>query len=277
MGCDIVVGGAGDDELRAVRDLFEAREQAFSRFRAGSELTRVNATAAPAVAVSDLFAETLADALRAVEQTGGLVDPTLGAALEGAGYDRDFALMRSDHLPPAPGTPGRAPEVALKGRLLTRPHGIKLDLGGVVKARAVDDALALLTGPGFVAAGGDIAASAGTVVGLPGGETLTLRRGGVATSGTTRRRWRRGGVVQHHLIDPATGCPSSSIWSLVTVAAASCRDADVAAKAAFLLGADGPGWLDERGLPGRFESASGVLANHAWRRALDLPEEPAAA
>jgi thiamine biosynthesis lipoprotein len=149
---------------------------------------------------------------------------------------------------------------------------VKLDLNGVVKARAVDAALRLIDGDGFVSAGGDVAGRGGAVIGLPGGSALTLHRGGVATSGTTRRRWRRNGRVQHHLIDPATGQPSESIWTLVTVAAASCRDADVAAKAAFLLGAEGPAWLDERGLPGRFSSAAGEFTNRAWQVVLGLPE-----
>jgi FAD:protein FMN transferase len=272
MGCHVVVGGADDGQMRAIRALFERREQAFSRFRPDSELNRVNRSPAPTVAVSELFAETLADALRGAAQTGGLVDPTLGVALEDAGYDRDFALMRSDDLPAGRGAPGCFSAIELRGRLLTRPVGVKLDLNGVVKARAVDDALRLLTGDGFVSAGGDVAGRGGAVIGLPDGGALNLHHGGVATSGTTRRRWRRNGKVQHHLIDPVTGQPSHSIWTLVTVAAASCRDADVAAKAAFLLGAEGPAWLDERSLAGRFSSPAGEFTNRTWQVVLGLPE-----
>jgi thiamine biosynthesis lipoprotein len=272
MGCEVVVGGADDAELDAIRALFEGREQAFSRFRPESELSRVNGAASPWIAVSALFAETLADALRAAAQTRGLVDPTLGVAIEDAGYDRDFALMRSSHIPAGRGAPGCFTAVQVRDRLITRPVDVKLDLNGVVKGRAVDDALRLLAGPGFVAAGGDVAARGGAVIGLPGGGTLNLDHGGMATSGTSRRRWRRNGRIQHHLIDPSTGQPSDSIWTLVTVAAASCRDADVAAKAAFLLGAEGPAWLDERTLPGRFSSPNGVIANHTWQAVLEHPE-----
>jgi hypothetical protein len=46
----------------------------------------------------------------------------------------------------------------------------------------------------------------------------------------------------------------------------------VAAKAAFLLGVDGPAWLEERNLPGRFESPAGVVTNRVWRAALEMPE-----
>ncbi len=60
-----------------------------------------------------------------------------------------------------------------------------------------------------------------------------------------------------------------SPWSEVTVAAGSCLEADVAAKAAFLLGDSGPDWLDERELPGRFRAGVREVANESWRRALE--------
>jgi thiamine biosynthesis lipoprotein len=51
----------------------------------------------------------------------------------------------------------------------------------------------------------------------------------------------------------------------VSVAAPSCFAADVAAKAALLLGDDGPAWLDERRLPGRFVDHEGVVTlNGTW-------------
>jgi hypothetical protein len=38
MGCEVVVGGATDAELKQVRELFDERDQMFSRFRVDSEL-----------------------------------------------------------------------------------------------------------------------------------------------------------------------------------------------------------------------------------------------
>src|SRR5262249_23544809 len=65
------------------------------------------------------------------------------------------------------------------------------------------------------------------------------------------RTWRRGGLVQHHLIDPATGRPARTPWRDVTVAAQDCVAADIAAKAALLLGVRGPSWLERLRPPGR--------------------------
>jgi thiamine biosynthesis lipoprotein len=230
MGCEIVV--AGPDPAVAA-GIFARWDEAFSCFRPQSELSRVNASAAPALRVSPLFARTLSCALDAASDTGGLVDPTLGAV----GYDR---------------------EIRLDGLLLWRPPGLLLDLNGVVKALAVDEAVATLTGDGFVSAGGDLAVRGPVDVGLPGGDAVRVVRGGLATSGVVSRG--------RHLIDPRTGRPSTSLWAQVTVSGATCLAADVAAKAAFLLGEDGPSWLDDRGMAGRYVAHSGeVVLNDAWQ------------
>jgi FAD:protein FMN transferase len=271
MGCDVVVAGASRREQVAIERLFAERDRTFSRFLPGSELNRVNAAAGSPVRVSQAFVEMLDVALAASRETGGLVDPTLGAELEAAGYDVDFASLVDDPRPAAVAVAGRERvEVRLDGRSLVVPSGTRRDLNGVVKGKTVDDALALLDGEGFVSAGGDLAARGAIVAALPGGGTVNLARGALATSGTDRRRWLRGGRLQHHLIDPDTGSPASSPWEQVTVCGLSCVAADVAAKAAFLLGAGGPAWLDVRGLPGRFVAAAGdVVVNLAWQRSLE--------
>lgn len=233
MGTTIVVGGALEDELRAIERLFATRERTFSPFLPESELCGVNRASGRLVHVSPLFAETLAIALRAGRQTEGLVDPTLGAS-------------RAIHV---------------IGRLVALPEGVSLDLNGVVKSLAVDAALGVLSGKGFVSAGGDLATRGELTVELPGGETVLLRRGALATSGTTRRG--------RHLIDARTRQPSDSPWREVTACGATCLDADVAAKAGFLAGERGPAWLDRRGIPARFVSADGdVTCNDTWRIAV---------
>jgi thiamine biosynthesis lipoprotein len=275
MGTDVLVGGASPEQLAAVRELFEEWDAVFSRFREDSELSRVNRAAAEHVAVSSLFARVVREALAAAAATGGLVDPTLGVAIEAAGYDCDFAALDNDPRPAGTTAAGSWRSVHVAGNLLKRPPGTKLDLNGVVKGLAVDEALRLLGDDGFVAAGGDVASNGAVVVGLPGGESVTLRAGGIATSGSTARRWVRGGVQQHHLLDPASGRPARSRWDEVTVVARDCVTADVAAKAAYLLSTDGPAWLDVRGLAGRFRREGVILVNERWRRAV-APEQAAA-
>src|SRR5206468_7559840 len=125
--------GADRRQVAAVERLFDEWSRVFSRFRPHSELALVNATPAPVVVVSPLFARVLRAALAAAASTDGLVDPTLGAALEAAGYDRDFARVVPDASPAGPAAPGRARSVRVGGRVVVRPPGVRLGLNGVVK------------------------------------------------------------------------------------------------------------------------------------------------
>ena len=71
------------------------------------------------------------------------------------------------------------------------------------------------------------------------------------------------------IVDPATARPARTPWRDVTVAAQHCVAADVAAKAALLLGREAPSWLDRLGLPGRFVDGRGaVQVNRSWRGAV---------
>jgi len=272
MGTDVLLpDGAPVDDIRA---LFDARDRRFSRFHDSSELNRVNASPRGLALVSEEFASMLSRALDAARATGGLVTPAAGGALIAAGYDRDFRCLPLDGVAVEPVRVPSFQSFTLRGVALLRTEAVILDLNGVVKGQTVDDALDLL-GDGWVSAGGDIATTVPLVVGLPGGDTITLERGGLATSSIATRAWRRGGVRQHHLIDPATGSPSSSQWSDVTVAAQSCYVADVAAKAALLLGPAGPSWLDRRRLAGRFVDHAGrVTVSERWLQA--VPAQQAA-
>lgn len=265
-------------------------DAACSRFRSDSEIARLQRWTGRGVAVSAVLFEALSAAVRAAELTDGLVDPTVGAAVRGLGYDRDFALVGDDPRPVAPASPapgwwriGLVPE----RRQVVVPHGVVLDLGATAKAWAADRAAATIAGAGgcgvLVALGGDIA------VGGPAPEagwrvtigddhtsvdplldpTVTISSGGLATSTTVRRAWRRAGRRVHHIVDPRTGDVPASRWRTVSVAAGSCLDANTASTAAVILGDAGAGWLRARGLPARLVADSGqITCVGGW------PEEP---
>jgi thiamine biosynthesis lipoprotein len=267
MGCEVTIQGG---DLTAAQALFARRDARFSRFVADSEVNRVNARPFGADLLSDEFAAMLALSLDAAGATGGVVTPAVGAAVVAAGYDRDFDALPSDGPAVEPVHVPSLDTLSLRGQLLFRTEALVLDLNAVVKGRTVDDALAE-SGADWVNAGGDLATRVPLRVRLPGGDIVTVTAGGLATSSVAHRRWARGGVEQHHLIDPATGRPSDSPWRDVTVAAGSCLGADVGAKAALLLGELGPSWLDARGLAGRFVDRHGrVRVNDAWFDAVPL-------
>ncbi|MGZ4273273.1 MAG: FAD:protein FMN transferase, partial [Solirubrobacteraceae bacterium] len=77
----------------AVRSELEAIDAAASRFRADSELSRLNAlseSGGGTLTTSPLLAEAVRLAIRAADVSDGAVDPTLGAPLVTLGYDRDW-------------------------------------------------------------------------------------------------------------------------------------------------------------------------------------------
>jgi thiamine biosynthesis lipoprotein len=281
----VIDRGALDAARAAVEGELAAIDRACSRFRADSELSGVNARAGRTTQVSPLMIEALEVALRAAELTDGDVDPTVGLALELAGYDRDWVLLDP------PGTqPEVAPAITLRVRggwqtivldraacSLRMPAEVKLDLGASAKAWAADRAAAAAQRAGscgvLVSLGGDIATSGPAPDGgwrirvtddhrsdcSAPGQTVSIRTGGLATSSTAVRRWSHAGRTMHHIIDPSTGVPVRDTWRTVTVAAASCTDANIAATAAVVRAQAGAEWLARQHLPARLVDWQGTV------------------
>jgi len=261
---------------------------ACSRFRDDSELARVNRAGGRRIEIGRLLHEALAVGLRAAETTGGLVDPTLGAELRAAGYDRTFALVRSRdrwHVAAGPAARRRWREVELTDDppAVRAPTGVEFDLGATAKAFAADRAAARIareldTGV-LVSLGGDVAVGGPAPEGGwcilvsdlheagldAAGPRVAIQRGGLATSSTAARRWRTDAGEAHHILDPRTGAPADTPWRTVSVAAADCVAANVAATAALVLGHEAPEWLARRGLPARLVRTTGsVMTVRGW-------------
>jgi thiamine biosynthesis lipoprotein len=291
LGCGVVLRLTNADGLPAARAAVEREldsiDRACSRFRADSELVALNARAGRRTRVSTLLLEALVLALRAAELTEGDVDPTLGRALELAGYDRDWRLLDPPRaafaerpIVTATVLSGwRAVELDRELATVRIPDGIKLDLGASAKAWAADRAAAVASAAAgdcgaLVSLGGDIATCGGSPSGgwrihvtddhrsTPdaSGQTIAIHSGGLATSSTAVRRWSHAGHTMHHIIDPATGAPLHSIWRTISVAAADCADANIATTAALVRGAAAPAWLASNGLPARLVANDGTVS-----------------
>lgn len=278
-------------EATAMIDLELAEiDLAASRFREDSELMRINRSGGERTSVSELFAELLAVALTAAEETDGAVDPTLGVRLREVGYDRTFREIATDG-PAIRVTTRRDADWSMveldQDQLTLRlPSWVELDLGATAKAYAADKAAAAATeatGAGvLLSLGGDIAvAGAAPKQGWPvlitedsndpldtAGPVVMLHEGGLATSSTTARRWRRGDQIVHHLLNPWTGLPTDGPFRTVTVAAPTCVQANVAATATIVLGDTDPSWLANRGVAARV-----VMRDGTTRTLSGWPEE----
>jgi thiamine biosynthesis lipoprotein len=276
-----VCDGAASERARAVvAEELAAIDLACSRFREDSELSRLNRRSGRPTRVGPRLLEAIELSLRAAALTDGDVDPSLGRSLELLGYDRDWEELA--HEDPraswirAPWLLARVREGWRTIRLnaanatVTVPYGIRLDLGATAKAWAADRAAtraAQAAGcPVLVSIGGDIATAGGAPAGgwlvrvaddhrtdahADGGQTIAIDDGGLATSSTTVRRWRRGRVEAHHILDPRTGTSAAGEWRTASVAAASCAEANIASTAAIVRGGAAAPWLAKLGLPAR--------------------------
>ncbi|MBG0740176.1 FAD:protein FMN transferase [Paeniglutamicibacter antarcticus] len=271
-----------------VRAVLADVDAACSRFRADSELARIQPDLSAGAQISPWLAVLVAGALDAARWSGGDVDPTLGNELDALGYDRDIAVVRLR--PSGPDTPGAQPaprgtgwsRVHLEDDVLTVPDGLRLDLGASAKAVAADHAAALVSaelGCGvLVCLGGDIATAGPAPEGgwqvlvqdLPDdpAQQVTVAAGyAMATSSTQKRRWQHAGRSVHHILDPRFGLPAEPVWRSVTVAEASCLRANASSTAGVVRGFAAVDWFQRSGVAARLVDQQGrVVTTGGWPR-----------
>ena len=270
-----------------VREVVREVDDACSRFRADSELSRLGSSLAAGQRVSPMLITLVDGALSAAALTNGDVDPTLGTDLARLGYDRDISeLSESTEFGSAPidvRVAQRRPawqDVTITGETLTVPAGVVLDLGATAKAMAADLSAARvvdeLGGGVLVSLGGDIA-TAGEPS-LDGWEVLVqdtptdpsqqvslASRGGMATSSTQKRRWMSDGFARHHILDPRFGLPAEIVWRTVTVASTSCVHANALSTASIVRGFSAVRWLEDMRVAARFVDAAGrIVTTSLW-------------
>ena len=274
MGTDVelllnpaVDADEAEQALDAAAREIAAIEKLASRFDRESELSRLNAAGTMEVSPDLMRLVTLALQMR--DATAGRFDPTLHAAIVAAGYDRTLDDIPADG--PAAGVPqpgGGDVDANPQTGVIALGMGVALDLGGIAKGWAADRAADLLgmAGSCLVSMGGDIAVR-GSLDGEPwpievqhgeGTAVIGLTRGGMATSGTDRRRWRRDGKDMHHVIDPATGRPSDTDLVRVTAVAEDAAHAEVWATALLVSGSGAAAdEADRMGMPAVLVAADG--------------------
>jgi len=274
MGTLVEISVTGSDS----RQLHRTIEQAFD------EMVRLEALFSPHIPDSEVAKLAQFAEMQVSPETADVIRIGLAVARRSEGaFDLTLGKLVSlwDVTSPTPRIPtppeieaalvGIGPEaLALAGdRVRKSTPQLQLELGGVAKGYAVEEAAAIMRAAGVefgsVNAGGDMA-----LVGHPPKRlwrigirhprepdqllaTLELRGGAVVTSGDYERFFEVGGERYHHLFDPRTGYPARGCRS-VTVTAADAAYADALATAAFVLG-------PERGLAllERWDGVEGLL------------------
>jgi thiamine biosynthesis lipoprotein len=228
-----------------------------SDYRPTSELMRLCARAGgDPVAVSDDLFTVLERAQEVAKRSGGAFDVTVGPIVRlWRRARRTRQLPDADDLAKARALVGYD-KVHLDAKAhtvrLDRP-GMQLDLGGIAKGYAADQALAALKKHGvtraLVAAGGDIAVS-GPPPDAPAWKvgiaplddpeskprlSLLLHDAAVSTSGDVEQHVEIGGKRYSHIVDPHTGLGLTERMS-VTVVAPNGLTADPLTKVVAVLG-----------------------------------------
>jgi thiamine biosynthesis lipoprotein len=260
-------GPAAHEAAAVARERLHQIDARLSRFKPDSELSALNADPRPAVPASALLRGAIIAALAAARSTGGLVDPTLLRPLCTAGYEHSLdgwtppglrealaVAPRRRPAAPRPAEAWRQIRVDYHAKMVIRPPGIELDLGGTAKGLAADLVAEALAGQerfvvdvaGDLRVGGPAAAEDPFEVHVVGPfdgsfvHVLRVASGGVATSGIGARVWPQpGGGFAHHLLDPATGRPAWTGVAMATALAPTALEAEARAKWALLAGPEG--------------------------------------
>ena len=250
---------AGRAAAAALIDSAAARMQKIdslaSSYNPESEIGWLHVHAArPALPLTPEMAAMLSSALRIDSLSSGAFTPAIGALTGLWGFGRR-EVMRV----PAPEERRQALLHTGRRGLRLRPEGLtftdtltRIDLGGVAKGFAVDEAIALLRSHGItdaqVDAGGDLRTIAGPRT--AGKRKVYVRHplnadafygrfpldeGAVATSGDYECFFEEGGIRYHHILDPWNGMPTGGCRS-VTITGPEAVDCDALATAVFVLG-----------------------------------------
>ncbi len=255
--CEVLVDSPSRSDAAPLAETAAAEawriEDKFSRYRAGTIVDRINSAGGETVRVDDETARLLDFAATLYASSAGRFDITsgvLGTAWKFDGSDRV----------PDPGTIEALlvnvgwNRVTWHAPDLTLPAGMQIDLGGIGKEYAVDQAVARLRGLSdqrcLVNFGGDLAVTGpprrrrAWQVGVEATDgtsripsrLIHLETGALATSGDTRRYVVHAGKRYGHILDPGTGWPVQDAPASVTVAADTCVAAGVYATFAMLEG-----------------------------------------
>ncbi len=244
--------------FRAAFDRVAALDDTLSDYKPASELNRIckNAVGRP-VKISDDLMRVLTASQQLAAGTGGAFDITLGPVIH------LWRQARRDGRVPDTAELVRASAYCGYRKLKINPAahtveldkpGMQLDVGGIAKGYAADEALAALTKLGIrsalVAASGDLAFSnappgrAGWSIGIdsfdranaPFTRILQLNNAAVSTSGDTEQHLDASGKRYSHVIDPKTDVGLTK-GITVTIVARHGIEADGLATAVSVLGA----------------------------------------
>ena len=230
-------------------------ERKFSRYRSDSVVHKINSSAGHSVVLDEESAALIDFAATLTKMSEGGFDITSGVLRKVWTFDGGSVIPSQAQIDAVMTQVGWR-HVQWRKPVLQMQPGMQIDLGGIGKEYAVDQAAARVENiaPGLsclINFGGDVvvrnprrdgqpwrvgieaAEHAGTAL-----HVVHLNRGGLATSGDSRRFVLHEGRRYSHIIDARTGWPVADAPHSITVAADTCSQAGTLTTLAMLRGKD---------------------------------------
>lgn len=253
--CSIHIWGGSEADLDAAFDRIREIEKRASRFIDGSDIKLIYQNQPDSTQVSTDTCKIIKRAIDFGRFSGGLFDITIVPVLDLWGFETDQArIPLPDELETALSMVDYRRIQILDGcRVVTGP-GQRIDLGGIAKGYASEEAARVLENAGVARAminlGGNIFAlgkkkggvpwkigiqdplkQTGAMVGV-----LETPGGAVVTSGIYERFIEVNGKRYHHILDPNTGYPVKNNLAGISISMPSGLDADALSTTVFVLG-----------------------------------------
>jgi thiamine biosynthesis lipoprotein len=240
-------------------------EAKYSRYLAGNIVHRINSADGAVVETDEETANLIDFSAALYRMSDRRFDITSGVLREVWRFDGSDRVPQEEEVRRVLQRVGWQKAV-WKRPMLTLQRGMEVDFGGIGKEYAVDRAAALVAAeceaPCLLNFGGDIVAAGCATkdtawrVGIesPGATSavpckrIELKRGGLATSGDSRRFLLKNGIRYSHLLNPLTGWPVLDAPRSVTVAADTCTQAGMLSTLAMLMGEDAENFLQQQSL-----------------------------
>ena len=265
--CEILISTSSEDIADKATNIAmqEAKriEAKFSRYRDDNIIHRINNAHGESIEVDQETADMLDFADQCYQLSEGKFDITSGVLREIWKFDG------SDNIPTAQQIEAILPrigwhQVSWQRPSITLKQGMEIDLGGIGKEYAVDQAAKLIrheiNDSFLVNFGGDIyahrprAENTPWIIGVDDPENtgvksigqVQLLQGGLATSGDARRFLLKDGIRYSHILDPTTGWPVPDAPHSVTVIANTCLEAGMLSTFAMLQGKNAREFLEQQ-------------------------------
>ena len=235
-----------------VENIYRKNDLIFSRFKAESELSKMNNNLGVFRKASAELIYLAQESLKYYAKSEKIFDPRILDNLEKIGYKNDF---KDNDFNVAKDVSTEIFKKELSQDLLIQGSQLKflqkMDFSGIAKGYITDKVAKFLSDSGWqnflVDSGGDMYAKGLNKWGekwgiaLEGSENedeivTEITNAGIATSGNTRKYWEAGNKKFHHLLNPRQAQQFSFDLKSVTVVAPTTQEADVWAKVLFILG-----------------------------------------